>query len=492
VLGYFYTVRLDLSYEWIVKSLFAIPLALGMVLFLSEKKQVTAILWILAGCAGLVTVFGIYLQFQPSPTGLGEHDFIPHSIFENGNIYACYLVIHFPLTVYLFRISKTGLEKSVAGITCFLIIVNLWFTGSIGGMVLVFGQSLVIGICLLGEKGWRAAKVLGGTGLIVLTGLIVYAWRVGVSEALPSAVSYRVLIRLEYWQAAWNIFLDHWVKGTGLFTFTKIYPEYRVDEFPMPMHVHNLYLQMAAEAGLIGLGLLLFCLGWLGVKIAALLRHGEHKEIAFYLGLALAGFLAHNLIDTLWANGGLLFYFILLVCLVDFLDRSPNRQPQAGLSYRPALTVVMTVVVLLSSWMGVQYYRYETLVNREVFKQPGIEQAESLIKQSASLCPRCSVPYLLLGNFYLIEYGRSPTDSYLEKAEAALQTASQMGKYNQESQLYLSDVRVAQGRLRDAWNLLIPPFQYGRQEKEAIRRLQLITKKRQQEIEEQARAKKDR
>ena len=108
------------------------------------------------------------------------------------------------------------------------------------------------------------------------------------------------------------------------------------------------------------------------------------------------------------------------------------------------------------------------------------------------MCPRCSVPYLLLGNFYLIEYGRSPTDSYLEKAEAALQTASQMGKYNQESQLYLSDVRVAQGRLRDAWNLLIPPFQYGRQEKEAIRRLQLITKKRQQEIEEQARAKKDR
>ena len=58
--------------------------------------------------------------------------------------------------------------------------------------------------------------------------------------------------------------------------------------------------------------------------------------------------------------------------------------------------------------------------------------------------------------------------------------------------MYLSDVRVAQGRLRDAWNLLIPPFQYGRQEKEAIRRLQLITKKRQQEIEEQARAKKDR
>lgn len=31
-----------------------------------------------------------------------------------------------------------------------------------------------------------------------------------------------------------------------------------------------------------------------------------------------------------------------------------------------------------------------------------------------------------------------------------------MGKYYQDSKLYLSDVRVAQGRLRDAWNLLMP------------------------------------
>ncbi len=39
-LGYWYTVRLDLSYEWIVKSLFAVPLALGLVLFLKDKKTV--------------------------------------------------------------------------------------------------------------------------------------------------------------------------------------------------------------------------------------------------------------------------------------------------------------------------------------------------------------------------------------------------------------------------------------------------------------------
>lgn len=264
------------------------------------------------------------------------------------------------------------------------------------------------------------------------------------------------LIRLEYWQAAWNIFLDHWVLGTGLFTFTKVYPEYQVDKFQMPMHAHNLYLQMAAEAGGIGLALLLFCLGWLGYKIVALIRTGEHQETAFYLALALAGFLAHNLIDTFWANGGLLFYFILLVCLVDFLDRSRHRKTQPGLSHRPALAVVMSVFVVLSAWTLIQYYRYETLVNREVFQQPGIEPAESVLYQSALLCPRCSMPYLLLGNFYLIEHGRSPASGYLEKADAALQTASQMGKYYQDAKLYLSDVRVAQGRLRDAWNLLMP------------------------------------
>jgi len=67
-----------------------------------------------------------------------------------------------------------------------------------------------------------------------------------------------------------------------------------------------------------------------------------------------------------------------------------------------------------------------------------------------------------------------------------------MGKYYQDSKLYLSDVRVAQGRLRDAWNLLMPTAQYGMQEPEAIGRLHLIAQKRQQQIEEQSPAKKSR
>jgi len=491
-LGYFYTMRLDLSYEWIVKSLLAIPLALAMVLFLSEKKQVNAILWVLTGCAGLLTLLGIAQQIEPSLVRIIDYSYPSHSVFENINLFACYLVIHFPLTIYLFRISKTGLEKSVAGITCFLIVVNLWFTGSVWGMGVVFGQALATGFYFLGSRGWCAAKISVGAFLAVLAGLILYSWQVGVSAGFPPAVSHRVLIRLEYWQAAWNIFLDHWLLGTGLFTFTNIYPDYRVAEFKMPMHAHNLYLQMAAEAGLIGLGLLLLCLGYLGVKIAGLIRNGEHRETAFYLALALAGFLAHNLTDTFWGNAGFLFYFVLLVCLVDFLDRRQHPQPRwSGLDHRP-LAVGVGVFILLTAWTLVEYYRYETLVRREVFKQPGTEQAVSLLNRAAVLCPRCSVPYLLLGNLYLMEYRQSSRAGHLEKAEAAFQTASQMGKYHQESQLYLSDVRVEQGRLRDAWNLLIPPFQFGLQEKAAIRRMKMIAEKRQQQIAEQEKIQKDR
>jgi len=437
-------------------------------------------------------VFGICQQLQPSLIKIYDPAFPSLAIFENTNLFACYLVIYFPLAIYLFRNSKTGLEKSVAGITGFLIVVNIWFTYSIWGMAVVLGQTLAVGLYLLGRKGWRAAKILAGAVVMGGSGLIVYAWQVGVAAGFPPAISHRVLIRLEYWQAAWNIFLDHWVLGTGLFTFTKIYPEYQVDKFQMPMHAHNLYLQIAAEAGLIGLVLLLFCIGLLGNKMVMLIRHGEHRETAFYLALAVAGFLTHNLIDTFWANGGLLFYFVLMVCLVDFLDRSRHRKIQPGLSHRSALAVGMTMLILFSSWMLVQYYRYETLVNREVFKQPGIEQAVSVLYRSAALCARCSTPYLLMGNFYLMEHGRSPASGYLEKAEAALQTARQMGKYYQDSKLYLSDVRVAQGRLRDAWNLLMPPAQYGMQEREAIGRLHLIAQKRQQQIEEQSPANKSR
>ena len=163
---------------------------------------------------------------------------------------------------------------------------------------------------------------------------------------------------------------------------------------------------------------LVYFLGWLALGYWYTVRLDLSYEwiVKSLFAVPLAGFLTHNLIDTFWGNGGLLFYFVLMVCLVDFLDRSRHRKIQPGLSHRPALAVGMTMVILFSSWMLVQYYHYETLVNREVFKQPGIEQAASVLYRSAALCARCSTPYLLMGNFYLMEHGRSPASGYLEKA----------------------------------------------------------------------------
>lgn len=190
-LGYWTTVRLDLSYEWIVKSLFAVPLALGLVLFLNDKKQVNAILWVLIGCATGVTLFGMCQQLQPSLVRIPGLEHPSHAIFENTNLFACYLVIHFPLAVYLFRNSKTGLGKSVAGTTGLLIVVNLWFTNSIWGMAVVLGQTLAMGLYLRGRKGWRAAKILAGTMVMGSGGLIVYSWQVGVAAGFPPAISHR-------------------------------------------------------------------------------------------------------------------------------------------------------------------------------------------------------------------------------------------------------------------------------------------------------------
>ena len=115
-LGYGYTVRLDLSYEWIVKSLFAVPLALGMVLFLKDKKQLHAILWVLTGCAGWVTVLGICQQLQPSLIKIYNPAFPSLAIFENTNLFACYLVIHFPLAIYFSGIQKRDWKNLSRGL----------------------------------------------------------------------------------------------------------------------------------------------------------------------------------------------------------------------------------------------------------------------------------------------------------------------------------------------------------------------------------------
>ncbi|GLQ00788.1 hypothetical protein GCM10007891_26410 [Methylophaga thalassica] len=63
-------------------------------------------------------------------------------------------------------------------------------------------------------------------------------------------------------KAAWQVWRDNWWLGSGLHTYQTVCEQQQllIDSGLMCTHPHNLYLQLGAETGVIGLGLFLFML----------------------------------------------------------------------------------------------------------------------------------------------------------------------------------------------------------------------------------------
>ncbi|MCU0513675.1 MAG: O-antigen ligase family protein [Anaerolineae bacterium] len=127
--------------------------------------------------------------------------------------------------------------------------------------------------------------------------------------------NYAVVERLAHWQAALNIAHDHPWLGVGMGNYEIVYADYRLLNWPFPLgHAHNYYLNILAEAGMIGL--LAYVSLWTGIFWFTwrTRRHPDpriHSVAAGLLGtwtyLAM-----HSLLDNLYVNNVFLHLGVLL------------------------------------------------------------------------------------------------------------------------------------------------------------------------------------
>jgi len=121
------------------------------------------------------------------------------------------------------------------------------------------------------------------------------------AESIPDLTLNRD--RIAIWRAALQIFRDHPVVGTGLGTFTMVYPRYRLpeDREPVPSRpfAHNIFLNIAAEGGVLGVlsfaSVIALALWW----GARWIRQSPADEGVIAAGVvaALVGVLVHQQVD---------------------------------------------------------------------------------------------------------------------------------------------------------------------------------------------------
>jgi O-antigen ligase len=237
--------------------------------------------------------------------------------FINRNYFAGYLLMVIPLAVgYIFYRESFNEDISVGwhrrlssldGKTYFLVfgvilmILGLLFSASRMGILSLLLSFTVVALFFRNpERGQRLSK----TPIFILGLALLWGALIGLDAVISRffAVSEGFKGRWEIWGNTVQIIKDFPLLGSGLGTFTQVFPAYRSFHIEgLVTHAENDFLQLASEAGLVGMGLLIIAFLFLFYKAFSGIRKLSPEDLRRYIGIGgLVGILAlifHSMVE---------------------------------------------------------------------------------------------------------------------------------------------------------------------------------------------------
>jgi O-antigen ligase len=134
---------------------------------------------------------------------------------------------------------------------------------------------------------------------------VPYLGGVDVVSVAVTDANWAVVERMAHWLAAVGMFTDHPWLGVGIGNYPVAYPQYALGRWRDPLgHAHNYYLNIAAEAGIIGLGayLLLFTACFVQAWRVIQRTQGYWRAVALGALGVLVHLSVHNLFDNLYVH----------------------------------------------------------------------------------------------------------------------------------------------------------------------------------------------
>jgi putative inorganic carbon (hco3(-)) transporter len=322
-----YAANQTLAIKESLKWLELLLVVLAVVDLVVDQRHAQWVLGALFVAGAAEAAYGAY-QFA---TGTGPDAFAVQGAlrafghFEQPNPFAGYLTTIAPLGLMMaLTAANSARYRWFAAATTTIIAVGIGLSQSRGAWL----GALVALVCLVltWSRTTRALVVPGAllAALVValaLSGLLPPAVLDRVAQTIEyfgvfdvrtvevSTENWAVVERMAHWQAGWYMFLAHpWI-GVGAGNYAEAYGSYFVGPWPEALgHAHNYYINMLAELGVIGGGLLLVILFLVFRRLGGRLLSSESDKRAFWRAL-LAGcvgglvvFCVHNLFDSLFVH----------------------------------------------------------------------------------------------------------------------------------------------------------------------------------------------
>ncbi|MFC0187291.1 O-antigen ligase family protein [Fictibacillus aquaticus] len=261
----------------------------------------------------MITSFGVLID-RDYPRLIG--------LLQDPNYYVFYNTIFFA-----FYLCSSGSWKNRFGLMLCLVTNILTFSrGGIAVMLLIFLLYIII---LPSPR--KKLKLAGGAILSLVVGVYgaVSFLKFDIYGVLKSRISDFSNDggsgRFELWGRAWDYFNENIWTGVGAYNF----PDYNTYEYGDALRVHNTFLDILSESGILGFSAFLLFLLFVMVQ---LLQNRVHREKP-YLFLTFIGFMLQMASLSIIIND---LFFLYLAILAVYLSGVPKKNKGVRYDERPA------------------------------------------------------------------------------------------------------------------------------------------------------------
>jgi putative inorganic carbon (HCO3(-)) transporter len=349
-------------------------IGLGLVILLSEAER-GRLPWLVGAilAAGLgQAAIGIW-EYRFRGTGpatflVSNGIYRAYGTFEQPNPYGGFLGLIWPLAAGLgvgwlalwFRRPKATLALRVllrAGLfllAAAFMLAGLYVSASRGAWLgaaaaaltmalflprrLAVGAGLVAAALAIGFGLWQAG-LLPASLTSRLAGVTDFLYVTDVRGININDTNFALVERLAHWQAGISLFAAHPWQGVGWGNYAAAYPAVSLLNWPNALgHAHNIYLNVGAETGAVGLLAYVLLWGWIIALTIRVLNRTGGVERGLALGLigAWAHLSAHQIVDDLYVNNIHILLAGLLALLVYLAQNSARRRSEtATLTLQP-------------------------------------------------------------------------------------------------------------------------------------------------------------
>lgn len=359
---------------------------------------------------------GLALYYMYEPLISGNFARLIHLSGPFGwyNQMAAFVSYLLPLPLFLFLTKKR--YRIINLILAVIILGILLITYSRASLL-----SVIVGIIITYTFHFR--KKIGKKSILSLFVILVIStpliMQTGVGQrvaSIPSELrnldSTSARSRIYSYKAAYDMYMDHPLTGTGIGTFGEAHYQYEEIPWLYTSNTHNYLLEILAETGLTGLLPIIIFFAYMGVLSIRCLFNRENDDI-YTVSLITAIIIAfsHSMFDMDWAFPGLfiLFWFSTGLIMSQIVSNSTKIRKNN------LIVSSISLIVLIASICLLYFYR-QLSIGTLYYELKEEKQALSYLESSRDLFPYSYTANLYLGNIYQQQNNTENALYYYEKA----------------------------------------------------------------------------